>query len=376
VPSGVLHIISIGLVSFIATLALVPVTKTLAFKLDAIDYPSKRRINTYPVPRLGGLALFGGLLIAIACEAIGEAVFSWRGLFQADSLQSINYIGLMTGVAFMVLVGAIDDIKQLHAGIKFLGQIASAAIIAFSGVTLNEFANPTGAGFVEFGWISYPLTILYLVAFANIINLIDGLDGLAAGVVAIAALGLFVIAFSKGRVEAGVLSIILVGISVAFLRYNKHPASVYMGDSGALMLGTLLGVVSLVGAMRSPTFIALIVPIVLAGFPVLETIFTIARRLRRKQPVHHFDLDHFHNVLLRKGFSPQRIVLVVYTYTALLTAGGIAISNAHGVLVYALFGLLALISIFVLWRLGLYGEVLRHYYSPREKPPDSHREEE
>jgi UDP-GlcNAc:undecaprenyl-phosphate GlcNAc-1-phosphate transferase len=354
----------------------VPLSKLLANKLDAIDYPSERRINTYPVPRLGGLAMFCGLLIAMACEAAGEYLFNWQGFFLSDSLQNINYLGLMTGVTVMVLVGAIDDIKQLHVAPKLAGQVVAATIIALSGVTLAEFTNPFGDNLFNFGWISYPLTVIYLVAFANIINIVDGIDGLAAGVVGIAALGLFFIALSKGRIEAVVLSIILVGVCIAFLRYNSHPASVFMGDSGALMLGTLLGVVSLIGAMRSPTFIALVVPIVLAGFPVLETVFTIARRIRRKQPIQLFDMDHFHHVMLRKGFDQRQVVLIIYAWTALLTGGGIAISNTHGIWVYALFVLLAVISALIIWRLGLYGQVLQHYYSPREKSPEPDSEDD
>jgi UDP-GlcNAc:undecaprenyl-phosphate GlcNAc-1-phosphate transferase len=369
--SSLIHIICLGLVAFVATFVLAPVSKKLSVRLDAIDYPSKRRINTYPVPRLGGFALFGGLLIAMIFEVIGERLFAWQGFFDADSLPNINYLGVMSGVAFIVLVGGIDDVRGLRPGIKFMGQIIAASIIAFSGVLLSGVGSPFGSEFIGFGWISYPLTILYLVAFANIINLVDGLDGLASGIVSIVALGLFYIAFSKGRMEAVMFAVVLVAICLAFLRYNRHPASLYMGDSGALMLGTLLGIVSLIGAMRSPTVIALIVPIIFAGFPVLDTLFAIIRRVRRKQPVQLFDTDHFHHVLLRSGFSHQQVVRIICVWTALLTGGGMLISNIHGIAVYALFALLALISIFLIWRLDLYTSVLRHHYDPRVKPSDT-----
>jgi UDP-GlcNAc:undecaprenyl-phosphate GlcNAc-1-phosphate transferase len=362
-----LHIIGLGFVAFAATFVLAPASKKLSTRLDAIDYPSERRINTYPVPRLGGLALFGGLLVAIVFEALGERVFDWQGFFDAGSLTSINYLGVMSGIAFMVAVGAVDDVRGLHPGLKFIGQIVSALIIALSGVLLSGIGAPFGTEFIGFGWLAYPLTVLYLVAFANIINLVDGLDGLAAGIVSIVAFGLFIVAFSKGRMEALMLSVILVGICLAFLRYNRHPATLYMGDSGALMLGLLLGIVSLIGAIRSPTAIALIVPIVFAAVPVLDTLFAIIRRVRHGKPVHLFDMEHFHHVLLKNGFKQRQAVLIICLWTAVLTGGGVLISSVHGIMVYALFVILALISVFLIWRFGFFDSVLRHHYSPREK---------
>jgi UDP-GlcNAc:undecaprenyl-phosphate GlcNAc-1-phosphate transferase len=371
--SSLIHIVFLGVVAFVVTFALAPLTKKLSVRFNAIDHPSERRINTYPVPRLGGLSLFAGLLAALAVEAVGEFALGWRGLFNTDNLPHIEYLGVLAGITFVVGVGAVDDVKKLHPGIKFIGQVIAASIIVLSGVLLSGIGSPFGSEFIGFGWVSYPLTILYLVAFANIINLVDGLDGLAAGIVSIVALGLFCVALLKGRAEAMMLAIILVGGSLAFLRYNHHPATLYMGDSGALMLGMLLGVISIIGAMRSPTVIALTAPIIFAGFPVLDTLFAIIRRIRRKKPVHLFDLDHFHHVMLRSGLSPQKTVLIIWIWTALLTGGGILISSVHGVMVYALFAVLALISVFLIWRLGLYNSVLRHHYNPREKPSEQER---
>jgi UDP-GlcNAc:undecaprenyl-phosphate GlcNAc-1-phosphate transferase len=368
-PSLAIHSICLGLVAFVVTLALMPVMKKLSVRLNAIDYPSERRVNSYPVPRLGGLALFGGLLVAMIVEAVGEQFFDWQGFFDENSLQSINYLGLMGGITCMMAVGAIDDVRGLSPRLKFAGQVVAALIIVLSGVLLSRIANPLGSAFIDLGWFAYPITILYLVAFANIINLIDGLDGLAAGVVTIVACGLLFVALSKGRVEAMLLAVILIGICLAFLRCNRYPASLYMGDSGALMLGTLLGVISLIGVMRSPTIIALIVPIVFAGFPIIDTLFAIIRRFRRKQPAYLFDMDHLHHVMLRNGFPQQQVVRIICAWTALLTGGGMAISSAHGIMVYVLFILLALVSTLLIWRLGLYVAVLRHHYSPREKSP-------
>jgi UDP-GlcNAc:undecaprenyl-phosphate GlcNAc-1-phosphate transferase len=370
-PSLAIHSICLGLVAFVTTLALMPAMKKLSVRLNAIDYPSERRVNSYPVPRLGGLALFGGLLVAMIVEAVGERFFDWQGFFDESSLQNINYLGLMGGITCMMAVGAIDDVKGLSPKLKFAGQVVAALIIALSGVLLSRIANPLGSAFIDLGWFAYPITILYLVAFANIINLIDGLDGLATGVVTIVAGGLLLVALSKGRVEAMLLAVILIAICLAFLRCNHYPASLYMGDSGALMLGTLLGVISLIGVIRSPTVIALIVPIVFAGFPIIDTLFAIIRRFRRKQPAYLFDMDHLHHVMLRNGFPQRQVVRIICAWTALLTGGGVAISSAHGIMVYVFFILLALISALLIWRLGLYVAVLRHHYSPREKAPDA-----
>jgi UDP-GlcNAc:undecaprenyl-phosphate GlcNAc-1-phosphate transferase len=323
------------------------------------------------VPRLGGLALFGGLLVAMLVEVTGEHFFGWQGFFDENSAHTINYLGVMLGLTCMMAVGLVDDVSSLSPKIKFAGQVVAALIIALSGVLLSRINNPMGSGFIEFGWFAYPLTILYLVAFANIINLIDGLDGLASGIVTIVACGLLFVALSKGRMEATMFSVILIGVCLAFLRCNHYPASLYMGDSGALTLGTLLGVISLIGVIRSPTLIALIVPIVFAGFPVLDTLFAIIRRIRRKQPAYLFDTEHLHHVLLRNGFPHQQAVRIICAWTAVLTGGGMLISSTHGVMVYVFFILLALISLFLVWRLGLYVAVLRHYYNPRAKSPDA-----
>jgi UDP-GlcNAc:undecaprenyl-phosphate GlcNAc-1-phosphate transferase len=367
-PFILIHTIGLGCVALVATLALAPASKWLSERLGAIDYPSERRINTYPVPRLGGLALFGGLLVAIIFEMAGERIFGWQGFLGVGSIASINYLGVMGGVVFIVAVGAIDDVRDLHPGLKFLGQIIAATIIACSGVLFTGIGSPLGSEFISFGWLSYPLTVLYLVIFANIINLIDGLDGLAAGIVGIVALGLLVVAFSKGRMEAVMLSVILVGACLAFLRYNHYPASLYMGDSGALMLGLLLGIVSLIGAMRSPTLVSLTVPFVFAAIPVLDTLFAIIRRVRHNRPIHRFDMGHFHHTLLKSGFQQKQAVLIIWIWTVVLTGGGILISSVHGIMVYALFAILALISALVIWRFGLFDSVLRHHYSPRGKP--------
>ena len=247
------HFLVLGLLAFVVTYLCVPLARRLALRLDAVDYPSARRVNKKPTPRMGGVAMAAGIAAALIVEVAGEYFFGWAGFYIHGTDRAVNHAGVMCGLLTIVCVGAMDDVYSLKPSVKFAGQILGATIIAASGLLLSSIANPLGAGFIQFGWWSYPLTVLYLVCFMNVINLIDGLDGLAAGIAAIASFFLFLIAFGRGLEETAMLSIILLGATLAFLRYNFAPASIFMGDSGSLLLGAMIGVISLMGVMRSPT---------------------------------------------------------------------------------------------------------------------------
>ena len=207
--------------------------------------------------------------------------------------------------------------------------------------------------------------MLYLVCFMNVINLIDGLDGLAAGIAAIASFFLFLIAFGRGLEETAMLSIILLGATLAFLRYNFAPASIFMGDSGSLLLGAMIGVISLMGVMRSPTVIVLAVPLVIAAIPIADTAAAIIRRLYHHQPIQQADRKHLHHMLLRKGYGVRKSVVIVYAWTALLGVGAWVMSNSHGIAVWAMIAIMLLGSFLILWRLGIFDQVLRHHYHGR-----------
>lgn len=359
------HSLVLGAIALVATFMLVPLVRKFAIAIDAVDYPSERRINKRAVPRLGGLAMFGGMSVAIIAEILFIVFSSDTSLSSAIRGIGINYVVLGLGIAIVCAVGVLDDIYRLSPGLKLLGQVIAAIVIAFSGVQLSAIGNPVGPGFINFGWLSYPITVIYLIVFANIINLIDGLDGLAAGIVAIAALALFIIAFGKGRVEATLLSVILLGASLAFLKFNRFPASIFMGDSGSLMLGMILGVISLTGVMRSPTVIVLIVPIVIAAVPLIDTAAAVFRRIRKRQPIQNADTEHLHHRLVMRGFSMRKSVNLIYLWTFILAIGGILISNTRGITVFIIFFVLALVSLFFLWRTGLFEPVLKHHYHPR-----------
>lgn len=357
----------VALVACIVTIALIPAVRALAFRVDAVDYPSSRRVNKVPTARFGGVAMFCGIVAACIVIYIGVNYFNWYFPLRGALGNPVSYPGIALGVLIIFLVGVADDLWDLKPLIKLAGQIVAASVIAASGLLLDNVHNPFGAGYIYFGWLSYPLTVFYLVAFTNIINLIDGLDGLASGITAIAALTIFVFAVLTMRLDAALFCMALVGVCVGFLRYNFYPASIFMGDSGALLLGMGLGIVSLFATARSALFVSLLVPIIVAGVPIIDTAAAIIRRLRAHQPIQKADRGHIHHQLLKEGFSQRTTVLIMWLWTVILAVCAIFITEMRGIARIP-FALLALgVSLFFVVRLHLLGSVLKHHYNPRPK---------
>lgn len=359
--------IALFLAAGVATMLLVPVAKRIAIHFDAIDYPSARRVNMLPVPRMGGIALLGGLIVALAVLFVGVGFLGWKNPFVAHPDLSVNYFGVALGVVVIFFVGALDDVLDLKPKPKLLGQIIAACIVAASGVLLSDIRNPFGEGYIEFGWLAYPITVFYLVAFANVINLIDGLDGLAAGITAISAATIFVFSVLTGRPDSAAMSIILFGICLGFLRYNFNPASIFMGDSGALLLGFSLGVVSLFAVARSALFVSLLVPILAAGVPIMDTAFAIIRRKRAHRPVDEADRDHIHHRLLEAGFTQRATVLIMWAWTAALALCAVLITELNGWARILILVVIAVITGYGIIKLRLLQPVLLHHYNPRGK---------
>ncbi len=357
------------IVSIIATIALTPLAKHIAKAADAIDYPDKRRVNTKPIPRMGGIAIFGGMVCGCLVIWVGGAAFGWTDPFRSGNDMNVNLPILAAGIIFMFGVGIVDDIVGLKAPIKFVGQIVSAAICASSGLLLSDMQNPfQDGGFIEFGWLAYPITIFYLVAFANVINLIDGLDGLASGISAISAGTIFVFASFAGRFGSALMAVAIVGSCIGFMKSNHHPASIFMGDSGSLLLGLSLGIVSLFAVARSTLFISLLVPIMAAGVPITDTAVGIIRRSRAHQRVDQPDRGHIHHRLLSAGFSQRDTVLIMCLWTLALAICAIMLAESEGIWrVFAIVGAGA-ITAYAIGKLHLLEPVLRHHYAPRRKP--------
>lgn len=360
------------IVAVISTMALTPLAKRIAQATDAIDYPDNRRVNTEPTPRMGGIALFGGMVASCIVIAIGSAAFGWIDPFLSSFEISVNYPLLGCGILIIFGVGIVDDIKGLKAPVKLIGQIVAASVCAASGLILSNIQNPFIEGaFIEFGWLSYPITIFYLVAFANIINLIDGLDGLASGISGISATTIFAFSALAGRFDATIFAVIIVGVCVGFLRFNRHPASIFMGDSGSLLLGLTLGVVSLLAVARSTLFISLLVPIMAAGVPITDTAVAIIRRRRAHQRVDQPDRGHIHHRLLSAGYSQQATVGIMCAWTAALSICAIVLAESDGLWRAGAIVAAAIITAYAIGKLHLLEPVLRHHYVPRKKPrPD------
>lgn len=358
------HYIIIFAAALAGTVVFTPLVRSLAIKYGVVDKPGPRRVNKEPIPRLGGVGMFMGLAIGILLEIALESAHVFPpGLVSVIGLKH-QIIGICVGVVFILLVGVVDDIWSLPPAAKFAGQIIAACIIAYSGTLLSNFKLPFTDQVVRLGDWSYLITVVYLVCFANVINLIDGLDGLAAGISGIAALSLFALTVGLARNDASLLAVLLAGACIGFLFYNFHPASIFMGDSGSLMLGMLLGTISLVGATRFSSVTALAVPVVIAGVPVIDTFSAIIRRLRGHQPISAADAGHIHHRLLRHGFSQRKSVLLIYAWTALLSLGGAVIWNVGGALKYVVLVVMLAVSAVIIWKLGLFGPVLQHHYYP------------
>lgn len=351
-------------VALVVTLATVPLASKIAWRLGAVDYPSRRRVNTKPTPRMGGIAVAIGLLAALAALAVAVLVTGQSPIPSASASVGVNYLGVVACVFGMFLVGAIDDVRQLTALNKFFWQIVVAAAATCFGVVVGAIANPLDGSFVSLGWLAYPITVIYLVSFANIINLIDGVDGLAGGITAICGTTLFAVSVMAGRLEAALLAAALVGAVLGFLRWNFHPAKIFMGDSGSLTMGFCLGVVSLMGTTYQTGLTMLIVPMIMVGVPILDTFAAIVRRSRVGVSVGTPDKGHIHHRLLQRGFGQRALVAIIWACTALLCVCAFAITQITAIWRVVVVVALVAVAILAGMHLRVFVPVVRKRFDP------------
>ena len=295
------------LVAFVVATLLTPLAGRLAHKVGAVDQPRERGLAERPTPLLGGLAMFVGVAVA--------------GLLFLPGTD--RYDAILAGAAVITLVGAIDDIWPLPAVWKLAGQFVAAAILVLGGVVVENFTLPIVRA-VSLGSAAEPVTLLALVAIMNAVNFIDGVDGLAAGVCAIAAAAFGIVAFDLQRDGAGVLALITCGIALGFLVHNFHPARIFMGDCGSNLLGLLLATTIVEGSLKTQAAVALAVPLVVLAVPVLDTTFVVLKRMKYRQKIYTADTNHFHHRFARIGFSQRRTVAYLYAWTA--TMAGLAVA--------------------------------------------------
>ena len=342
------------------TLAVTPVVRRLSVRALLVDQPGGRKIHTTAVPRLGGIGIVAGFAAALSVEAMGELFWGWSHILISGDGQ---VLGTVLGVGVIFAVGLVDDVRGLKAGTKFVGHLLAAAVPIAFGLRIDFFSNPLGGGHLDLPlWLSFPLTALWLVGFANVFNLIDGLDGLAAGVAGIASATFLALAVDMGQAVPAVLAVALIGACLGFLRYNFNPASIYMGDSGALSIGFALGCVSLTGVMKSAAAISLVAPLLIIGVPLFDTASAIVRRWRHGRPIHEADNGHIHHRLLHRGFNQRQTVLIIYAWSGALAIGGYAMRPDVLPLPARLVVLasLGVLSGFMARWLGLYGRARVH----------------
>lgn len=351
--------------ALVVCVATVPLARRIAVAFGAVDRPSKRRVNRRPVARMGGIAMFCGLVAAALVQFLGTTYLRWPVVLVPSPKLSVTYHGISLSLVVIFLVGALDDVIQLKPLAKFGGQVVAAAIAAASGLVIGDIMNPIGPGEIALGWLAYPVTVVYLVAFANIINLIDGLDGLAGGITCISSLALFVLAMLDPHPDAATFAIALCGVTMGFLRYNFHPASIFMGDSGSLLLGFSLGCISLLSVTRVAGITTLILPLVLAGIPIIDTFSAIVRRLRAHVSVGQADRGHIHHRLIDEGFDQRQAVVLIYLWTAALGCGAILMTQVDTAARVVVFIVLVAMSALFALRLKLFTPVLLHHFNPR-----------
>ncbi len=326
----------IGLIALTISFVATPLVLRFAARVGAVDHPSDRKVHAKPTPTLGGLALFVGLLGAgAAATFIPE--------FATDFTRSSAPLGVLAGAVVIFALGAVDDIHDLPAPVKLAGQVFAGGILFLSGVKMQFVLLPNGVVASLSDDVSVLVTVIWLVAMINAVNLIDGLDGLAAGIVAIAAAAFFVYTFRLaligGSTTGPLLAMMIVGIALGFLRYNFFPARIFMGDSGSMLLGLVLGAATVLGVGRTAltlgtreagqaevflAYFPLLIPLAVIAIPMADAVFAVIRRWRKRRSVFHADKEHLHHRLMDLGHGHRQAVIVLYVWSVLAAGGALA----------------------------------------------------
>lgn len=294
------------IVSFLIVYAFTPFIKKIAFKIDFVDKPIKnneRKIHKKPIPMMASIPMFMGFFVTY---------------FAFTNSIDTKTISILCGSILILGIGLVDDWYKTHgkeypALPKFAIQLLAAVVVYFGGVVFIGFQNPISNQYIMLpNWLQFILTITWIFGVTTVINFSDGMDGLAGGLSAISGATLFVVALAKGQSESAIMSVILVGITLGYLRYNSHPAKIYMGDAGATLLGFILGILALDGAFKQTTIISLFVPILALGVPIFDNVYVVIKRFIHGKPVYKADSSQIHYRLLSTGLNQKQVVLVLY----------------------------------------------------------------
>ena len=335
-------------VAAVVSCASTPLVKVLSVKFGAVDVPKDgRRMHDHPIPRMGGLAIFFGFIVSVLVFVVLD----------------VPKKGMLLGAVIIVVLGILDDKYALPAKPKFLVQIIAALIAVLSGNIIDVLSNPnifSSNPVWELGWLAYPVTVIWIVAITNAVNLIDGLDGLACGVSTISAATMLVIALIVSELnvavelDVAVMMAALVGACIGFLPYNFNPAKIFMGDTGATFLGFIIATVSVEGMFKQYTIISFVVPFLMLGLPIFDVCFAVVRRLSHGQSPMTPDRGHVHHRLIDMGFSQKQAVGVLYVISAILGLSAVVLTATNAV--KAMVFLLTMgVAVAVAWRVFLVG---------------------
>lgn len=299
------------LIALIVAYVLTPGVKKLAIKVGAVDKPNARKVHTHAIPRLGGLAIYVGFMAAVLfCVPVRHEL-----------------VGLLLGCTAIVALGIWDDICNIPAKVKLVGQIVAACIPIAFGIQIEWLTNPFGTLIVLPELVAIPVTIFWIIGFTNTVNLIDGLDGLAAGVSFIASVSMFLLAYTMNQYLPAMIIVAMAGAALGFLQYNFNPAKIFMGDTGSMLLGYTMAVAAVLGLVKTAATIALVVPLIALGLPILDTLFAIIRRKMSGVPIFQPDKGHLHHRLLALGMSQKQAVLIMYFVSIVLGIVALFVAN-------------------------------------------------
>lgn len=301
------------LIALIVAYVLTPGVKKLAIKVGAVDKPNARKVHTHAIPRLGGLAIYIGFMAAVLfCVPVRHEL-----------------LGLLLGCTAIVALGIWDDICNIPAKVKLVGQIVAACIPIAFGIQIEWLTNPFGTLIVLPELVAVPVTIFWIIGFTNTVNLIDGLDGLAAGVSFIASVSMFLLAYTMNQYLPAMIIVAMAGAALGFLQYNFNPAKIFMGDTGSMLLGYTMAVAAVLGLVKTAATIALVVPLIAMGLPILDTLFAIIRRKMSGVPIFQPDKGHLHHRLLALGMSQKQAVLIMYFVSIVLGIVALFVANVN-----------------------------------------------
>ncbi len=339
-------------VGLVISFSLTPFLRLLLVEKGYVDRPESRKVHTRAIPRLGGIAIYVAFSISLVIAYLRYPV-----LFDERETQ---IAGLLVASTFIVMIGIVDDVRNVRPWFKLLCQLLAAVMLVLFDYGIEVVSNPFG-GNIELGVLNYPLTVLWVIGVINAINLVDGLDGLAAGVSLIVTMTIFLIGLYLQKTYIALLSIGLTGAILGFLRHNFYPAKIFMGDSGSMFIGLVISALGLVSSQKSAVSFAILVPFIALGYPVLDTVLAIVRRAKARRPIFSADREHIHHVLLSYGYSHQKTVVVLYI---------ICLFFACMAFLFATFNRSGTFIVGVLFFVGLFAFVFVRFLSYLKVPPD------